>query len=590
MPRVIINVPYSSLFDHTPTIGQVLHKFAEYNKIDTVQLLAHLNYIHSRDDDTVTPQACNYMLCESTKRLVARYASNHQAEYRPFFKQQLLTALKAALLYCDDSSGKYPQSDAIARFDLGELLLGITDILPSPTEFSDQLDLIENPQFVIRSFDVSISIENEPVYDLHLHRYWKLLEEFVPHALEENRLPRNLWNTRFFEAYGCEIADVFMLVHLMYLYFAGARLQSSPPRPFMERATFFAYVNWSPERLNKVLEHISASWEDYPTKLFSEHSLPFTADFTTFRNKPLIASKAGFQIIDLQFLMGLFGGQMLSQIRKSFPIRRQQFDFNSILGKAFERYTVWFLRQAYPLPTDGLVDRIREIPPISGSGEKVPDLEVIDYPASTLFEFKGMLFSDHAVYGGDPQLFGSELYRSYAQSEGTGVAQLAKYIARLQKNNAPDAPERIHPVLVGHDKALSALATQFTLNNAFERALTASKGATAGRKPSVSKLTVLTIEDLERLVISIGGGGRLSDMIDTLQTNSNNGVVPAQTTISEALPMAETMPSFLQEAVDDTKVRWESLLTDGINATVEAAGREPNSETAVTRFDCEIDA
>ncbi|MCW3097183.1 MAG: hypothetical protein JWL77_2801 [Chthonomonadaceae bacterium] len=584
MPRLMLNVPYSELYGTKPRFGEVIQEFGKFRMEEVIRLLSKLNYVLSENEDNAQQQAIEYLLSPETQKRMGNYSRRGQAQILPFYRQQILTAIKLAFLSQTGSTEKSVE-DVTSRHELGDLLLQVTDLCSPTSSFQVTSDLIGQPATVNQDFSIATNLENEPDLDRHLVRYYKLLFTFIPQALQGKGLAPDLWERSFEASYGCSLRDVFSLANMLFLHFYAQRKKGyAGQHSWFERDAFFRNIQWQPERIDRTLAHMAADWQTFPNLLLLEQSLPFYTDFAVFQRKPLVIDGPGFQVIDRRSLMGMFGEQLLRQVRSAIPVRDQQDQYGSVLGEAFESYVRWVMRHAFP-KSDQLVDRVQQP---SEKGSKFPDIEILDTPVHAYLEVKGMLFSDHAVFSNDPQLFALELYRNYAQA--TGVKQLAQYVATIQKRSRADRPARIQPVLLGLDRSLSALGVHSTLQLAFKTHLEALGGALDPLDgPLVSKLTVLTAEDMELIAAMVENGTRIKDILDGIIAHDQQGMLSAHDALATSRYRVTPRPGFITDTLREWQVQIAEMfdqesdveLQEGVssNAPVPASIDYPSQES-----------
>jgi hypothetical protein len=227
-------------------------------------------------------------------------------------------------------------------------------------------------------------------------------------------------------------------------------------------SSFLGYVSSPPDQLKAAVKNSSGP-----------------ADFTAFRNKPLMQFVGGVHLIDLWFLAEKFDSGPFWSIFSSLTGKDRP-AFSSFWGLLFEAYMSNLLKTS----SDGKRNVVYVSPRFTASQEEVCDAIVICGRDAVFIEMKGGTFTAVGKYGGNIANLRSELESKLVKSQDRdqAVVQLARNINRsfgVNKENIDGLDLReiaaVYPLVITRDDIGGVTGINSFLDQHFRQLLQRSK-------------------------------------------------------------------------------------------------------------------
>lgn len=535
--RIRVYIRWTDLGESEISVNNIARQLKDFDAGTTLRLLGWVNQLVSFGE-SVEAEAMHHLLGPELLKKVARYTQRNGSPWAVLHRQQLLVAIRLAVLHCTEGGSRSIENEA-DRYDLGKVLLQINDHLgrdQRDTKLST--DLIDCPSDMSSALAATYLLSNHQQFEMYTVRYQKLLFEFVPKALEERNLPTDLWQSKYKDKFGAELEKVWSLSYQL-CRLVDWKLKASPaertPTSF-EVANGHSITVWSEEEYASVLQVVASTLEQFKIELSNPSSLPFDLDFEAFRRKPFIRLGNDIVCVDRGFVLEFLGEQTLWRVRESFTPAEGRDWYGAILGRAVELYANWVLHSAFPESSGPEIEsRLRtprDIEVKAGHKVKNPDFEVQNFPVGQFFECKGILFTSGALFSNDGLVLGDELKRKLASR--SGAKQLSAYMAWRMRFPEPGDPRRYQVALLMLDRALALPGVQSTLRKRawewFKEEWKAIDGLTGNTVPlpHISTLRFLAIgmDELEMLSAYVRGGTSLTDLLDAMLQFDPEGISP----------------------------------------------------------------
>ena len=151
----------------------------------------------------------------------------------------------------------------------------------------------------------------------------------------------------------------------------------------------------------------------------------------------------------------------------------------------------------------------------SSTDEELSDAVATRDDAAVLVECKGTFITSADKYSGEPGRFMKGLTRKFGRGKHGGVRQLVRAIShawfqRVAVKSIPNSPKiaDVYPVLVIQDPVVGSGPVAKVLSDRFQKAIGDARRHVSHKTPRIWPLTVLTADDMDRLVAgsNIPGG------------------------------------------------------------------------------------
>lgn len=496
-------------------LPSVLGGLSEYNIHEVFSVLSRLNSLVGDERTEASAQllAIRGFLPLDTQAEYEQFSHARKGETVAFHRRQLLMAMKLLALNGRWRYGRtlVPDRD---RHRMGNLLLKLGDYVSPPTSDAFSYDLIGAPSDVACEFMASLEMSNPPDPVAYLARYYQILFVHLPAVTSDATWSR--WMGCFRSKYGCAFEDAFLFAMGLYLLNSQYKpAQFGQLRPGLTRDSFFSEMNWSPRRQSAVLNRCCLDIHRLPEMLLRSQRLPFDMDFEVFRRFPVIRDRFGFFITDLTFLLESAGQGLLSDLEACVGPQERQ-SFRDRLGKAFEAYVKALLAESTPSPAvvlDG--DDVHEFP---GQGKRV-DAVIRNLGHEVAFEAKIDPIASEAKYGRSPRSLHDAMAGLNRHTD-----QIAKWCAFRPAQ--PNPPDSISPVYVSLEAAVRSFGVGPTMRTAFARYLARQQAQTPSSGSAIHRLSVFTIEELEKLCHIIQAGVPVEQVLMNATSDDPSGESP----------------------------------------------------------------
>ena len=478
-----------------------------FNYTETLKTLARINLLLQRSENLSESERilrehfCDRLLRNKIKR-------KGLTEHFIFNRESTLRLLSESARVADPRSTRAPNSTGEARHALAKCYLianesigsNIPDVGPEATEEQRKAALVG----LIPAQEYAVRPSRSARWKHTLVRSQEFLTLFL-----EIESPTFDVNETF-----CQVTELTLqdYQHLIFGLFAV-------PMNFSEKEILNSemllidtkrYPRLTP-LYDELLRHTCISIDDLARKAAKPPAL--LNDFLLWREYPLVKiGEDQIMCIDIGFLAdkletGMFW-QIIGQLNNEKKGSGQ--DMIRLRGEVFENYASSIIERGINAQTPASRERCIVQPEYTeDKGKQRPDIAVCGWDTLILLECKAPLLRAEAKFSGDFDNFYNEIRDKII--EGKGVEQLWNAIQALGHRNKAERcrvegidifrVKKIYPVLVLSDSIFSLPEMNWFLDSEFQRFV---KRNNLADDLKIRPLTVLTIEDLERLEPSLG--------------------------------------------------------------------------------------
>lgn len=509
-------VTWEELYGKSPTEDEVWSVLRTFNRESTVTLLARIgthlaiDQFREKTDETIYLQrflVSNFLDQEVQDRCKEKMPNERIDFRRPFHSQQVLTAIKWAILQALPDGGLEPDKDADARFALGRCLLKTNDLLMT-RQMASNIARDRHSRPTVKKY-LRLQLELGPAYELFnpapvptaIVRSQIVFEDLV------NRVPTAIdLNNAFERESGITLqsyVDLTFGVLTHYLgrnpseLFADAGLALVNPEKF--------FVASTPTETN---ERFWATQErtinDTKLELSKSNDLIPQKDFIAFRAKPFLKLSSGSLICpNPGFLQEKLERGLFWTIVNHLEGDARKLAFDA-WGALFERYVNEILEKIVEPPKE----RYFSHPNFKHKKHHHESFDgfLMAGRVCAPIECKGGFLPSNAKYGDELDRFIEALDNRFGTLPGAGVEQLVRKISQIFGTDPAKRRELegidltdvriIVPVLVVQENFASSMFTAPWLAKSF-RDLLRKKSLIRGIV--VTSLLVLHVEDVESI-------------------------------------------------------------------------------------------
>lgn len=479
---------------------------AELSRDDALFFCGRLNALVSgfgpqRTDAERQIDALRWIGTADQVRALERFAAPYGGvqNVRVFFRGQLLELARWVVTHCENQPGDGDTSHDPAKrtaFVRAALIVsGLWAQRVFGAHFSGAGDEREQQLHALGPFRKSVEEGNRaPEAHVALSRGWLLFSRYLPRHDPD-------FPALFARATGLTVQEYFVAaLALLKRTFTddpdGPSFSTSQPEdPSPIRPIFERYVRLKSQTPEEWAQRLRETPEDDGYKVLRERPI-----LTFPGNRSLILDPSFYS--DNLMTAPLFHVATLPEVNAN-----QVF---GAFGDAFEDYALDVLKKRYPT-SSVLAPRLRWGLKAQDAANRQFEVDALinDVTEGVVAEIKAPWIRDDKVLNPDPQVFLEEVRRKYgyqpgSKDRGKGPAQLARSVGALVRREWTGEQgeyarlQSLHPVLIVHDTRLAQPVLARFLEEDFRAML--------GPVPQgmyVHKLTILTIEDLERLTCSV---------------------------------------------------------------------------------------
>lgn len=542
---LITPISYHRLYDKKVPESEFNDLISSFAKRPTFFLLSNINslisfYVDSPGEealkkaDYVQRFLIHNLTDEMTRALIMVEMENLPLlkEGPVFHRQQLLMVMKMLLAKAKDDGPVDPNNDLAGRHQLGKLCLAINDHLLT-TEQEEQLKDRGGDQERQRIHDELFS---QFIYSAELRDIPDVYSSTVRNTeyiriFERDRarfpfLGGLSLSERFAELKGLDLERYLWMifgVHRVYDDLAENpdTFIDNPGHHNIGKATVFSKMNLSAEEIDAFFKLTTTTFEELTEQIresaANQSGIKFRNDFTIFRNRPLVYTKAekdAAACIDFGFLSEKVSLSLYHMILNTLEGQPDRTDFlRRYWGDVFEIYVNERLRDVFPFKTKRFFSSpMFDVPKRS---DQAFDGALIEGDTLIVMEHKGKYLTLDAKYTGDRDL----LKRQFNEKYGLAAQQLAESLEkvfngdiskRLTFSDRDSNGEilnqfgldrikkisRIYPIVVVQDFSLQLGFASWNLRDIFSEEI----GKRNIDQSLIKPLTVLTIEDLEAIL------------------------------------------------------------------------------------------
>src|SRR5260370_15603298 len=514
---------WKELFDQSPTEEEVSEVLRNFNRESTVVLLSrigiHLFLDKFRADasETIFLQGfliSNFLDLEFFSRWKERMPTARIDFRRAFHPQQILTALKSAVLHTLPIGGLEPDKDKNARFALGRCLLKTNDLLLSEQMATQIAHDRKNPLSTKKYLRIQLvvgagnEVFNPPPGHSGSVRRKIIMEEIIkqtPVAID--------LNTQLEQQAGISLdsyVDLTLGALATYMGRTTKQLIGDAGLAVLNPQTFFG-PSVPVETTERFWKMESSTIAELENTLATPSELIPQKDFTALRMKPFLQLDSGSLIcpnpgfIQEKLEIGLFW-----KIVNSLQGEGRQKAFDT-WGKLFETY----VNQIFEAIAKPALEKYVARPDFK---EKKHHHEAFDGillsgRVCAVVECKGGFLPNNAKYADSLDQFVKSLEKKFGTESGAGAEQLARKISQVFAA-APKEPHELEgidlspvdivgPVLFVQDNFVSSMFTVPWLARSFRDSM---RKKSINHKVVWTSLLVLHVEDVESIQTYINEG------------------------------------------------------------------------------------
>lgn len=527
--QIRVYIPVSEIFPDIQsdfkTFKSLLH---DLSRTDTLFWCARLNLVisDSSNVDHLTRQqfGLNQFLATEEISAVNDFARRHRGTQRVeiFFRGQLLELLRWVALYCHGRPGDgttFEDPEIRRKFTQAALLA--SDIWAKrifENRFSVNGGIDIGRKRALGAIRKSIEATTlSPDLSKSLGRGWTLFKDYFSRFYKP-------FESEFLSLTGISIEQYFICLSAIMTNFMNPRIgagifdsstlgESTPWRDVFQK--YMALESQTADELRDAL------WGQAQSDMSSYEDAPYY-DYRPLREKPILRVEDGRAIIlDPVFYSekASIGPLFLLTQKKSSDKANEIF---GAFGYAFESYACDILRRMFPDVSAFSSKRLScNVHGTDQAGNEIEiDACLNDVIEVVLFEMKAVFIPEDRILPENHESYLQCLREKYGMTGGTsrdrrikGVGQLARIVRMLAaeewlgQNKEFSKTQLIYPVLVVHDRFLTAPAYGSFLASEFKRLLAPDAELRSGELSKgqlrIAPLIVMAIEDLEDLETSI---------------------------------------------------------------------------------------
>ena len=469
MPMVSLLLTYSAAYGvEGPTLEDFRVRLASLPKSRLVMICGVLNaLLRSKSGQPVDISAHDGIARAFLTKKLADKLCNHPNGFLPyvvFNRQGLLFVMKEALVYASDD-----ENLAFDNETLGEIFLMANDYM----HFENLGSTKENLDQFVKSAIHMIPVQ-EAVSDRVRHKILRAYQMTSESALDPYRKEAFFFDVPklFEESVGISLPNFYALVVGALSRFAVFKPEDfvKDPLSYVLTHAWFDSTKIKPDSVSNFLKYISATPDEFTTSLATSGG---PADFTAFRNKPLLQLVRGLHLIDLWFLAEKYESGPFWSIFASLKAKDKPLFF-SFWGLLFEAYMSKILSSS----SDGKKNVVHVAPKFAVSREEVCDTIVICGSDAVFVEMKGGTFTAKNKYGGNVAALRQELESKLVESSDRdqAVNQLARNIHRAFGGQREDIEgldlrriNTIYPLVITRDDIGGVVGVNAFLDDHFRR-------------------------------------------------------------------------------------------------------------------------
>jgi hypothetical protein len=487
--ELAVIVPFSEVFDASPTVEGARAILAKYKRESVLLVLAKLSAALSlwfRPDYAKD----NGLACDvfrgSRRVLTQTLPGNPRRLF--FTRLGVLATARLALAVCADAQGAWIDQPAQAAQIL-KCCLMMNELAVSSEKLTGAADLVVN----------QLPNDNAmPHYDFRAD----LLRSIALFERNQELLPKRSGlvdlQKEFTAATGLtprQFVGLCLVIGIPYRLVTAASLVSDDPGFYIERQRF-ANIRISEDELSAFFRTIARTATELADFLPTQGNRPL-ADTTVFQSWPFIRTdEERYYCLDVASLMDKTGRGLYWTLFGTTD-KGTKARLGGTYGLAFETYLHHRAHRA-GFSKERYMDN-----PMFANGDEVCDAIFIDNSDLVVCEYKSSVLRVDAKLGGRPDLILAEIDKKFVtgDEEGRkGIGQLTNSIIRiLRGENLPGLPvrrwARILPVMVCLEHAMICPGMSGYLNQRFDRSTLKAISST-----KIAPLIVIDVEHFEDLL------------------------------------------------------------------------------------------
>jgi hypothetical protein len=533
------------LYGKRVPVSELDELISSFARRQTFFFLANINslisfYIDSphpyalRNADYVQRFLIHNLTNETMRALILGEMENHPPlkEGPVFHRQQLLMLMKMLFVKAKNDGPIDPNQDLVARHKLGRLCLIMNDHLltqEQEEQLKDKGGEQERQRIHEELFSQFIyTAELRDIPDVY-HSTVRNTEYLRIFEHERARFPffgGLSLSERFLELKGLDIERYLWMTFGIYMVYNSLAENpdtfiDNPAHHNIGRETIFSKMSLSAQEVDAFFELTATTFEELAEQIqqsaAAQSDIQFRQDFTIFRNRPLIYTRAEKDVaacIDFGFLSEKVSLSLYHIILKALDEQPDRMKFlRRYWGDVFELYVNDRLRDLIPFKTNRFF--YSPVLDVSKKSNQAFDAALIVGDALIAMEHKGKYLTLDAKYTGDRDLLKAQFNEKY----GLAARQLADNLEKvfnidpskrvtfsergsngeILNQFGPDRLKkikRIYPLVVVQDFSLQLGFASWNLREIFSEEIQQRNIDQRLVKP----LTVLTIEDLEAIL------------------------------------------------------------------------------------------
>jgi hypothetical protein len=434
-PRIATYPTWKELFGRRPTEGEVLEEIRQFDRLNTLWLLARIDLllslerVHSTEAVTIELQTflVNLFIDDDLfERLKEKFGHERLFKRTPFHSLQVLTLARMVALHSKPGDGLRPDTDKATSLRLGRCLLMANDLLSTPQNLSRIRRNRPSRKLTKLALQLQVGagleVYNPPPIYASILRSDVIFNEL----LGKSRLAAEIQDA-FFRANGMTIEDYVDHIFGVLTYFLTLdfrKLIGDPGLAVINSGTFFAKGDKAIASRFWAIEVTSA--EQLEVSLRQPSLLKEYHDFIAMRKRPFLNTvDDGVIPIHLGFVQeklesGLFWTVVNSQAEKE--ARAKLF---TEWGHLFEGYVSQIMAECFQRGEE----RYMPFPRFADNNDEAFDGVVTAGSHLFVMEYKGGFLAANAKFAENEKAFIEDMNRKFGTDPGGGIAQLVRKIS-----------------------------------------------------------------------------------------------------------------------------------------------------------------
>jgi hypothetical protein len=436
-PRVATYPTWKEVFGRRPTEEEVLVEICQFDRLNTLWLLARINLlltlerVHATEAVTMELQTFLVNLFfddDLFERLKEKFGTERLVNRTPFHSLQVLVLARMVALHSMPAGGLRPDTDRAASLRLGRCLLMVNDLLSTPKNLARIRRNRPSRKLMKLALQLQVGagleVNNPPPI------YGSILRSDIVfnELLGKSRFAAEI-REAFLRTNGITLEDYIDHVFGVLTYFLTLdfrKLINEPGLAVVSSERFFAQGDRTIASKFWSMEVTSA--QQLEDSLREPSTLKEYHDFITVRKRPFLQTiDDGVIPIHLGFVQEKLESGLFWTIVNSLPERDDRARLFTEWGHLFEGYVSQTVAECFTRDTE----RYIPFPRFTDNNDEAFDGMIAAGSHLFVMEYKGGFLTANAKYAENERAFIEDLNRKFGSGPGAGVEQLVRKIRDL---------------------------------------------------------------------------------------------------------------------------------------------------------------